>query len=691
MASLRARLVALTCTVVVVGGGGAALAGDHPQRNPPDAAARSRVFPARSSLWLVATAEGEVRRSSGLVGLTRLGAGRYEARFAQDVHDCGYTATVGDPVNGLVYSPGLAFTAGGHLSPQGVYVETKNLGGGLSDFPFHLTVSCGGTEYAVVDPAAARHALMRGSARSVTRLGTGRFAVYFGRDLGGCAYTATVADSANRPVYNPGLAFTTGDFDSGFRAVSVETKDLAGQAADRPFHLGVHCADGGEAERLSAVAGADGSLARGNRAVSAQRLGTGRYDVRFDRDVTGCAYTATVGGIGAQPVAGSGLVFTAGGHGTGTGTGRGVYVETKNLGGGLSDFPFHLSVDCGKRPLADEGMSILHLNLEGTDTFNGPWRDRHARIASWMGATQIIPDVLLLQEVPASKCYVFHCDPQDYEALFSLMAAIETATGVRYRVALLSTGPSTEGRYPLFQGNAVLYNPVRLRNTMTYRTSLPSWYPIGRTVEVHESHPCQSPPADWYWSCAAQVDHLWGRGAEEPVWGLHYAVQGAAFARFVLAEPPRSDTATIDVYDVHALFIPNSDGTPDLGPIGDAVTALEELMPDGGNRLIPPIMAGDFNTSEYWMTKHTTELGQPFEQFDIAGYAPEAGRHPENPDFGDVIGVLVGEPRAFASLFAARTVTTLLLPQTGPGMCGGLDVRWSDHCGQYAELRAAPR
>jgi hypothetical protein len=35
-------------------------------------------------------------------------------------------------------------------------------------------------------------------------------------------------------------------------------------------------------------------------------------------------------------------------------------------------------------------------------------------------------------------------------------------------------------------------------------------------------------------------------------------VVGAAFARFALAEPLQvSQTATIDVYDVHAPFIPN--------------------------------------------------------------------------------------------------------------------------------------
>jgi hypothetical protein len=58
--------------------------------------------------------------------------------------------TIGDPADGLVFSPGLVFTAAEPLNASGVYVETRNLGGGLSDFPFHLAVNCAeGTAAAV--------------------------------------------------------------------------------------------------------------------------------------------------------------------------------------------------------------------------------------------------------------------------------------------------------------------------------------------------------------------------------------------------------------------------------------------------------------------------------------------------------------------------------------------------------------
>ena len=91
------------------------------------------------------------------------------------------------------------------------------------------------------------------------------------------------------------------------------------------------------------------------------------------------------------------------------------------------------------------------------------------------------------------------------------------------------------------------------------------------------------------------------------------------------------------------------------------------------------------------MNKHTTEPGQPFEEFEIAAYAPESGRHPEDPEGREVIGILVGEPRSFHADYAARTANSLLLPEGGPGLCGEVAARWSDHCGQYAEILAIPR
>ena len=73
------------------------------------------------------------------------GSGRYEVTFSANVSRCAYIATI---IRNPISNPSLAavqvFTAGGHLSHDGVYVETKNVGSGLTDGPFlNLVVDCG--------------------------------------------------------------------------------------------------------------------------------------------------------------------------------------------------------------------------------------------------------------------------------------------------------------------------------------------------------------------------------------------------------------------------------------------------------------------------------------------------------------------------------------------------------------------
>jgi hypothetical protein len=107
--------------------------------------------------------------------------------------------------------------------------------------------------------------------------------------------------------------------------------------------------------------------------------------------------------------------------------------------------------------------------------------------------------------------------------------------------------------------------------------------------------------------------------------------------------------------------------------------------------MFPPILAGDFNTTENFMVDHTTKPGEPFEEFEIAAYANEPHWPPAEPPNHDVIGILVGEPRSFPSRFAAKAVDVRFLPEGRPGLCGAPAGRWSDHCGQYAELVPIPR
>src|ERR1019366_5698862 len=270
-----------------------------------------------------------VRPDPRTVNVTRFSPGRFEVSFNADVSACSYTASIGDPENALVYNPGLVFTAGGHLSSKGVYVETKNLGGGLSDYPFHLSVNCT-SNYAVVN---ADGTLMRGDVNVVSRLGVGRYEITFAVPVDSCSYIATIGDPGDASVVNPGVVFTAGGH-SGPNGVYVETKDLNGGLTDYPFHLNAACAS------TYAVVNGD-TLVRGD-AQSVTRLGVGRYEITFAVPVGLCGYTATIGDPANAAVPNPGLIFTAGGHNSE----NGVYVETKNMGGGLADFPFHLRSTC---------------------------------------------------------------------------------------------------------------------------------------------------------------------------------------------------------------------------------------------------------------------------------------------------------------------------------------------------------
>jgi len=79
----------------------------------------------------------------------------------------------------------------------------------------------------------------KNGATAVTKLGAGDYEVVFGASVAPCAYNATLgtADTADPPAGEVGVAQRTGNAN----AVRVVTRDSAGAAADRPFHLTVNC------------------------------------------------------------------------------------------------------------------------------------------------------------------------------------------------------------------------------------------------------------------------------------------------------------------------------------------------------------------------------------------------------------------------------------------------------------------
>ncbi len=91
---------------------------------------------------------------------------------------------------------------------------------------------------------------------------------------------------------------------------------------------------------LYSVVNANGTLARDRGVTTVNKLGTGTYEVIFDRNVTSCVYTATVGPSGGGSALGEVNIASRGGNA------NGVFVDTNTSAGTAADLPFHLLVTC---------------------------------------------------------------------------------------------------------------------------------------------------------------------------------------------------------------------------------------------------------------------------------------------------------------------------------------------------------
>jgi hypothetical protein len=117
-------------------------------------------------------------------------------------------------------------------------------------------------------------------------------------------------------------------------------------AAASAVTLGAVPAQASTNSNLFASVNLNGTLAHGNGVTGVTHIGTGRYELTFSANVQQCAYVATTISAYSQAL----QVFTAGGPVSVFGghlSADSVYVETKNQGGGLTDGPFNLVVDCG--------------------------------------------------------------------------------------------------------------------------------------------------------------------------------------------------------------------------------------------------------------------------------------------------------------------------------------------------------
>jgi hypothetical protein len=292
---------------------------------------------ASANLYASVSLSGALVAGNGATGVTHLGTGQYEVTFSSDVSNCAYVATTSN-----AYSQALQiFTAGGHLSADGVYVETKNQGGGLTDGPFSLVVDCGqpGWDYAVVGYTAN---LVRATAgTTLTSLGAGRYDVTFPASVRKCAYLATVGDPGNALVFNPNNVYTGSAANAN--TVYIETKNQGGGlSAGIPFHLAVICPTAANVK--TAVVGADGIISRGSALTSSFSPGTGLYTVATNQAVTTCATVATRGSVNTAVPFDPATVETIPGPAANT-----IGFQVRSLlffGGNLENESFHTAIVC---------------------------------------------------------------------------------------------------------------------------------------------------------------------------------------------------------------------------------------------------------------------------------------------------------------------------------------------------------
>ena len=182
-------------------------------------------------------------RSTPGVTLTNPGAGRYDVTFPADISRCAYLATVGDPGNGVVFSPGGVYTGSGSNSGT-VYVETKNQGGGLgAGIPFHLAVICPAAADVKVAVVAANGRISRGSRHTWSfSPAPGQYTLITSRPLSGCAAIATRGSTGTAAPYDPATVEIIPG--AARHTVGIQVRQLlfsGGNPASESFHAALVC------------------------------------------------------------------------------------------------------------------------------------------------------------------------------------------------------------------------------------------------------------------------------------------------------------------------------------------------------------------------------------------------------------------------------------------------------------------
>jgi hypothetical protein len=297
---------------------------------------------ALANQFAVVSNAGTLVRAHGATAAVQLSTGTYQVTFAKDMAACGFAVTAGDPGAGAVSGPVTGTVAIRAGNTHALFIQTwDQTTGGLSNEPFHVTTYCGKTtNFAVVESTGAT---ARGShVVSSTHLSAGNYEVIFDHKVKGCVYVATVGTIGAGSVPNPGLITVAGRA-GNTSGVFVRVVDRSGNSLDSSFHLAVTCGQ----TKNDAVVEASGAIARSHHVVSVAKLSGangGTYEVIFDRNVSVCAYNASIGpstnggSIGPPPVA----ITTA----TRAGNPNGVFIFIHQANGATIDEPFHLTVYC---------------------------------------------------------------------------------------------------------------------------------------------------------------------------------------------------------------------------------------------------------------------------------------------------------------------------------------------------------
>ncbi|MDG4792611.1 hypothetical protein [Micromonospora sp. WMMD1082] len=86
----------------------------------------------------VVNANGTKARGDGVV--IKYGVGQYEVQFGSNVTTAVYVATIGRPDSCCIPPGGEVSVAPRLLTPNGVFIQTRNSAGVAADLPFHLLV-----------------------------------------------------------------------------------------------------------------------------------------------------------------------------------------------------------------------------------------------------------------------------------------------------------------------------------------------------------------------------------------------------------------------------------------------------------------------------------------------------------------------------------------------------------------------